>query len=132
MRYNEILNEFLIQFKTLRVTIHRNPITPQILNLFKEVEKLPSAATSLDYTLRGIVVEGKVYVWPAYDAMHSEVIDELIFEGYVDQSELYLYTSFYLDRGIDDKKISSRGFYARDNKQGNRAILDKHIARWNS
>lgn len=132
MRYREILNEFIIRLGN--VVVFRNPLKPQILNLFKEAAtRIPSKWGFLDNKLRGVVVDGKIYIWPAYDAMHLDVVQQMAREGFIELDDIW--SGFYLD--LISGHITKSAFQtpsvttAAGQSQTDLFTLNKYLDRWN-
>ena len=141
MRYHEILNEFLIRLDGVG-PLHRNPLPPQILSMFQERHD----------RLRGVIVGGKIYVWDAWDAMHSEMLRKMVEGGIIEgrviksylRTEIYppSYTGFMLSKSrrgkikyenlYDSGNMGSLKMTGTEQRRENRLILDKYIERWNS
>ena len=136
MRYNEILHEFLIKLDGK--TIHRNPLRPQILSMFKDSENRHKAQglSTHKARLRGVIVAGKMYVWDAWDGIHFEIMEKMVQEGIIDHPDrtptnvIPSYSGFYLKYrlGISHEYYHDRGI----DIEGNRAVLSKFLDRWNS
>ena len=141
MRYNEILKEFVIRLDN-NVTIHRNPVRPQLINLFDQAQKRYSKESTRYPTLRGLMITGpsghKVYIWDAFDGTHEDVFEKLNDEMFVEEIE---YSSFYLNLigdEIVEKHFVSYGSY-QNNPRGYSSlriedhydVLEQHIERWN-
>lgn len=142
MRYNEILNEFLIKMGS--ITIHRNPVKLQVLNLFTDaIGQIKHKQIRHEVSLRGIIVGNKIYLWNSMDGTHFDMVQKMVREGIIDHPEDYLYvphhrtsvipsySGFYLYLVSGD--IEFDGYYNNGaNLEANRELFDKFLIRWNS
>ncbi len=136
MRYNQILNEYIIKLKLHGgdVTILKNPHKYQIINMFKQSIQQVNAFWS-EKKLRGIVGFGDIYVWDAWDGMHFDIFNQLNREGWLEKGIDKTSTSFYFEQrnnsiiaiDTDDNEIESYRVLSPGHE-----IIMQYLQKWNS